>query len=133
MTSQQALPNNTRFIAGAYHMKSPLQKKIVVLESDQLINAGVYSFLSAQDCYEVFGLDVNDPVQIYQSIELLQPDVIILDKSSQITNASNLITNLERLPKIRTIVVSVSSNQIQVCDKQDIVIHRLSEFLEFLD
>lgn len=114
-------------------MKSPLQKKIVVLESDQLINAGVYSFLSAQDCYEVFGLDVNDPVQIYQSIELLQPDVIILDKSSQITNASNLITNLERLPKIRTIVVSVSSNQIQVCDKQDIVIHRLSEFLEFLD
>lgn len=109
-----------------------LRKKIVVLESDQLINAGVLSFLAAQDSFDVTGLESSDPEQVYREIESFQPDVVIIDQSSQSISVSQLMAHFENIPHIRTIVLSVDNNQIQICDKRQIQIEKLSDFIAVL-
>ena len=109
-----------------------MRKIIVILEEDQLINAGVQSFLAAQDCFDVIGLESNDPSQIFQDIERIQPDVIIIDQNNQITPLSDLLSHLENTPNIRTISLNISNNHIQVCDKRQVQIHQLSDFIAVL-
>jgi DNA-binding NarL/FixJ family response regulator len=109
-----------------------LRKIIVILEEDQLINAGVQSFLAAQECFDVIGLESNEPVQIIQEIERIQPDVIIIDQNNQSIPLNDLLSHFENTPNIRTIALNISNNQIQVCDKRQVQIHQLSDFISVL-
>jgi len=113
-------------------MEPKPQKRIVVLESNRLLFAGVRSFLSTQEWYDVIGLNLVDQEQIHQAIERLQPDVIILDNQNRVTDLSALMSYLEGLSKIRVIIVNVTDNQIQICEKQQLRIHQLSDFLAAL-
>jgi chemotaxis response regulator CheB len=110
----------------------PLRKIIVILEEDQLINAGVQSFLTAQDCFEVIGLENTEPLQIIQEIERIQPDVIIIDQNNQTIPLGELLSHFENTPNIRTIALNISNNQIQICDKRQVQIHQLSDFISVL-
>ena len=109
-----------------------LVKRIVVLESDHLINAGVLSFLASQDCFDVIGMEGSDPEQIYRAIENIRPDVVIIDQNSLIISVSKLLAHFEQVPHIRTIVLNMSDNQIQVCDKRLVQIQQLSDFIAVL-
>ena len=109
-----------------------LRKIIVILEQDQLINAGVQSFLAAQDCFEVIELESSEPAQIIQQIERIQPDVIIIDQNNQTIPLGDLLSHFENTPNIRTIALNISNNQIQVCDKRQVQIHQLSDFISVL-
>ena len=105
-----------------------LRKIIVILEQDQLINAGVQSFLAAQDCFEVIELESSEPAQIIQQIERIQPDVIIIDQNNQTIPLGDLLSHFENTPNIRTIALNISNNQIQVCDKRQVQIHQLRRY-----
>ncbi len=104
-------------------------KRVVVLESDNLFSAGVQSFLSKQAELEVIGLDYSDPSEIYQAIEQMQPDVIILDQKNQLIDLNALLKLLEDLPRVRTFIMGYSDNQVQVCETNTVSIHHLSDFL----
>jgi len=110
-------------------MTSQPHKRVVVLESDYLFSAGVQSFLSNQENLEVTGLDASDPQEIYQAILQIQPDVIILDQNNQLIDLNTLLEHLEDLPRVRTVVMSYSDDQVQVYDRNKISIHQLSDFL----
>ena len=109
-----------------------MRKIIVILEEDQLINAGVQSFLAAQDGFDVIRLESNEPVQIIQEIEMIQPDVIIIDQNNQTIPLGDLLSHFENTPNIRTIALNISNNQIQICDKRQVQIHQLSDFINVL-
>jgi chemotaxis response regulator CheB len=110
-------------------MTSQPHKRVVVLESDYLLSAGVQSFLSNQEHLEVMGLDAKDPQESYQAILQIQPDVIILDQNNQLIDLNALLEHLEDLPRVRTVVMSYSDDQVQVYDRNKISIHQLSDFL----
>ena len=109
-----------------------MRKIIVILEEDQLINAGVQSFLAAQDGFEIIRLESSDSAQIFQEIERIQPDVIIIDENNQVTPLNDLLSHLENLPNIRTIELNICDNQIQINDKRQVQINQLSDFISVL-
>lgn len=108
------------------------KKRVVVLESDQVLAAGVQSFLATQDNLDVFGIEENDEDAVFQAITELKPDVIILDKLIQVTDLNALMSYLKDFPKVRAIIVNGSDNQIQVCERQQIQVHQISDILAFL-
>jgi len=110
-------------------MTSQPHKRVVVLQSDYLFSAGVQSFLSDQENLEVIGLAASDPQEIFQAILQIQPDVIILDQNNQLIDLNALLEHLEDLPRVRTVVMSYADNQVQVCERNKISIHQLSDFL----
>jgi len=75
------------------------------------------------------GLDAKDPQESYQAILQIQPDVIILDQNNQHIDLNALLEHLEDLPRVRTVVMSYSDDQVQVYDRNKISIHQLSDFL----
>ena len=107
-------------------------KRIVVLESDHLINAGVLSFLASQDCFDVIGMEGSDPEQIYRAIENIRPDVVIINQNSHLISTGKLLAQFENLPHIRTIILNMVNNQIQVCDQRQVSIQNLNDFIEVL-
>ena len=109
-----------------------MRKIIVILEDDQLINAGVLSFLEAQESFDVIGLEGNEPMQTIREIERIQPDVIIIDQNNQTIPLGDLLSHFENTPNIRTIALNISNNQIQICDKRQVQIHQLSDFISML-
>ena len=107
-------------------------KRIIVLLNDQLISAGVESFLAKQEFFDVFGIDTHDPQEIYEAINRIHPDIIIVDQNSQMPSLINLQSYIEDMPDIRTVVLNISNNQIQICDKRQVQINLLSDFIDIL-
>ncbi len=107
-------------------------KRIVILESDQLLFAGMQSLLSEHGKYEVIGLELVDEQHIYREIERLHPEVVILNENLQGTDLGKLLNYLASLPEIRTILVNTLDNRIQIMDKHQSVIRQLSDFLAYL-
>lgn len=107
-------------------------KRIIILVSDDLLSAGVESFLSNQEQFDVFSIENKVPKDIFQAILDIQPDVIIMDQNNRMINFSELLADLETMPRVRTIVLNLSDNQIQVCERNRIEIHQLSDFLSIL-
>ena len=107
-------------------------KRIVILESDQLLFAGMQSLLSTLEKYEVVGLNLVDEGLICQEIERLRPAVVILNENLQGADLDRLLNYLASLPEIRTILVNTLDNRIQIMDKHQVVLRQLDDFLAYL-
>jgi DNA-binding NarL/FixJ family response regulator len=110
-----------------------MRKKIVILESDRLINAGVLSFLDNQDDFDVIGLEGSEPEKIFQTIEKIRPEIIIIDQNSRILSLCNLESRFAHFSNIRTIVLNLANNQIRIWDRQHVQIHDLKDFMAVLE
>ena len=110
-------------------MVIPTRKRIIVLNADQLLNAGVSSFLNAQENFEVISLETREIEQTIQEIVQKQPDVIILGSGYGRENLNRLMQRLDNLSDLRTIVVDLEQNKIQVREWQSRSIANLEDFL----
>lgn len=110
-------------------MVTTSHKRIIVLEADQLLNAGVSSFLNAQENFEVISLETRDIEQIAREIMKKQPDIIIMGSKYGRENLRQLMQRLDNFPHLRTIVVDLDENKIQVREWQSRSITTLEDFL----
>jgi hypothetical protein len=100
--------------------------RVVILQSDKLLNAGVQSLLSTKADVEVIGIAHSD--ESYASIlERTQPDIVIMDENVLCANMSAYL-----YPEMRTIVLSLGDNQMQVYDRRIIEVDHLNDFLDLL-
>jgi AmiR/NasT family two-component response regulator len=108
------------------------QKRIVVLESDQLLNAGVQSFLSSLGYQQVHGVATHNEQSMMVAIEQLHPDVIIMDEESREANLGLLVPYLASDSTIRTIIMNIHNNQISIYEQRQVLVQQLSDFLDVL-
>ena len=118
--------------AGAGFMNSPDQKRIVVLESDQLLNAGVQSFLSSQGYQQVHGVATQDEQDLVDEIEGFRPNVIIMDEQCHAAYLSLLMPYLASDSAIRTIILNLHNNQISIFEQRQVLVQQLSDFLDVI-
>jgi DNA-binding NarL/FixJ family response regulator len=108
------------------------QKRIVVLESDQLLNAGVQSFLSSQGYQQVHGVATHNEETMVLEIERLNPDVIIMDEDNREANLALLVPYMAGDRAIRTIIMNLHNNQISIYEQRQVLVQQLSDFLDVL-
>ncbi len=107
------------------------QKRIIVLESQKLLSAGIYSLLSAHDELDVFGLTLRSQ-DFFFLAKQYQPDVIIMDERFLDQNLDSYLDFIRSCPRLRTIVFNAGTNSMEVCDRQIIHVGHLDDFLDQL-
>jgi len=120
---------NTNFLGTKPDDTISEKKKILVLRNDLAINAGVQNLLSRQDTLDVIGQDIQDQAELFESITRIKPEVIVVDDDFLAVNLAALLVFLQRFPKIRTVVMSLTENHVQVYDTKKIPIQHIGDFL----
>lgn len=105
-----------------------IRKRIVVLESNQLIHTGVRMLLANRQDADVMDITVGmgDPTRIFENIN---PDIIIVEEASLLANVSWCVQALRQPRPVRIIVLNTTRNDIQVWDRCIQPVDHVDDFL----
>jgi DNA-binding NarL/FixJ family response regulator len=104
------------------------RKRVIVVESENLLNAGIYSLLSANGHLDVIGVTSKDE-NFFDVFDRVKPHIIILDEKTMSRNMTAYMLFTKNYPRLRTIVLSLGTNNVQVCDKQVVHIQNFDDFM----
>jgi chemotaxis response regulator CheB len=108
------------------------RKRIVILESNGLLAAGVRSLLADRNSLDVVGLKLDAAGAIDQ-VDAFQPDVIVIDQTVMAGHFDAFKTILDNYyRRIRIIVLHPQENCLEMCDKQVVTVEKLDDFLDLL-
>ena len=96
--------------------------RILIVENQQLLGGGLQSLLSGETNLDVIGISPRNQLELVQKIRQIQPDVVLLDEDSCLTNATDLLTFLENFSKLRVIVVNANDNLAHIYIKKQILV-----------
>jgi DNA-binding NarL/FixJ family response regulator len=109
-------------------MEKDGHQKVVVLESNHIITAGLIRYLTGKDELEVFGLENVDPDEILEKIEQMDPDVLVLDTIFARKILEKILTYAKLPPRLRTIILDVENDWVEIYDKYEVQVHSMSDF-----
>ncbi len=107
-------------------------KNVLIIQSENLLEAGLVTLLSSFEGIQVHGVRVEDLPGLMASLQQEQPDVLILDETVAQTYLESILPLLMSYPKLRTIVVSLRENSLSVYDKSKVSVQHISDFLTIL-
>jgi chemotaxis response regulator CheB len=108
------------------------KKRVIVLEIENLLSAGISSLLSTNGKLEVIGLTFEEAI-FHEAVNHFKPEVVIVDEQVLDQNLNAFSAILKNYPKVRTIVMSMGTNSFQICDKELIQVQHLDDFLEQIE
>lgn len=107
-------------------------KNVLIIQSENLLDAGLVTLLSSLDGIQVHGVRLEDLPALPALLLQQPPDVLILDEAVAQTYLESLLPLLMSYPKLRTIVISLRENSLSVYDKSRISVQHISDFLTIL-
>jgi DNA-binding NarL/FixJ family response regulator len=107
-------------------------KNVLIIQSENLLEAGLLTLLSSFEGIQVYGMRIEDLPTLPASLHNQQPDVLILDETVAQTHLESILPLLMSYPKVRTIVVSLSENSLSIYDKSQVSVKQISDFLTIL-
>lgn len=96
--------------------------RVLVVDNERLLGAGIESLLGAEIGLEVAGVSPGDWAGLIEEIRQFQPDVIVLDKDTYLTDSTSLLTSLENYSEVRVVQVSANSDLVCIYDKQQVLL-----------
>ncbi len=110
-----------------------IRKNILILESDSLLITGIQQILSLQDGLRIYNHQLGKLEEIYQIIEEVKPEVILIDDSIMASYLAAMFLYLQaESPSIRTILVNARSNRLYVNDSHQTEIENIYDFIGLL-
>ena len=103
-------------------------KRVIVVESEKLLSAGIYSLLSSKDHYDVSGVIMREG-NFSDVFDRVQPHILILDEVTLDQYMTTYMSFTKNYPRLRTIVLSLGTNNMRVYDKQIIQVQNLDDFM----
>jgi len=96
------------------------------------LNEAVQNLLSQQEDLLVLAEAVASGDEMLQVIDTFRPDTIVLDEGTLKQNAKALAISFETYPALRTVIVHVGDNRIEICDKKTVTIKKPKDFITFI-
>ena len=103
------------------------RKRIIVLESENLLSASTSSLLSSNEHLNVICM-AFDKENLSEVIERFQPEVIVVDESLMDQHRDDYVKAIRCYPRLRTIVLSLGGNHVHVWDKELVHVTKLKDF-----
>jgi DNA-binding NarL/FixJ family response regulator len=100
--------------------RSPTHNRILVVDNDEILGAGLENLLSNEESLKVWGVATQEESVLIDEIQRSQPDTVILIAESKLSNPTRLFTLLPGYGRLRIILVSIDSNILEIYDKQQI-------------
>jgi len=114
------------------HARATNVRRILIVENQTLLGAGVHRLLRDETGLEVRGTSPLDQTELIQDIRRFQPDIVIMDKVSHLITPLNLLAALENHSQLQVIVVSADDNQVCVYDKRQLLVQQAADFLDMI-
>jgi DNA-binding NarL/FixJ family response regulator len=114
------------------HARATDVRRVLIVENQMLLGAGVHSLLGDETDLKIRGISPHDQNELIQDIGRFQPDIVIMDKVSQLIAPLNLLTALENHSQLQVIVVSADDNQVCIYDKRRLLVKQASDFLDMI-
>ena len=101
--------------------------KCLIVCANELIGNVVENLFKAQVDLEVVNLQMMSEIDLIQELDRYQPDVLILEESSEFQLSNRLLTHIFSLGQIRVIVLNTHTNMLRVYKKQDVLLTQISD------
>lgn len=106
---------------------------ILILECELLLGAGLKSLLAEKSTLKINGITADNQVELLEQIGQLQPDVIVVDALSTLTDPFQLLAALNAYPKfLRVVEVSANDNRVCIYDRRQILLTQSSDLTKLL-
>ena len=109
-----------------------IPRVLLVVENELMFGAAVERLLAAEAWLNVEDVTPPNQSSLIETIKQLKPNVIILEQASLLTTPLKMLTNLLNYPELRVVTMSASDNQIQISDKQQLVITQLTDLVKVI-
>jgi chemotaxis response regulator CheB len=107
-------------------------KRVLVVHSNLLLEAGVESLLLREMDLVVKGISPKSREMLFSDIDHFQPDVILIDHSLLRSDFLTSLICLSEFPEFRVIVINAENNLINVFDKRQFELTRGKDLLNAL-
>ena len=108
------------------------QKKILVLESEKILVAGIFSLLTSRSEFDVTSTTFSSLACLEPS-DNLQLEIVILDEELLAANILALIQLTDSYPNLRLIVLSLRDSIVNIIDKQTVPVKNASDLIHLLE
>ena len=106
--------------------------RVLVVENEQLLGAGLLNLLSNEADLDVIGISPHNELELVQEIRRLQPDIVFLNKDSGLTDAIDLLSFLENLSELRVVVVNASNYLARIYSKRETQLCRATDLFAII-
>lgn len=107
-------------------------QRVLIVENERLLGAAIEHLLTSEVDLKVMGLAQADEPVLLEEIKLSQPDVVIMDQTTFLTDPMKLLAHLRDFPRLRVIVVSANDNIVQIFDKQLVLVTQTADLASLL-
>ena len=107
------------------------RKRVIVLESEDLLGAGVFSLLSADRRFEVRRAWLGEE-GFARAMAGFDPEVFVVEEETLARNLSICSRLFEAYPRIRVIVLNPGANTVKVCERQIVILETIEDFFEMV-
>ncbi len=112
--------------------RSSLTNRVLITNNQSMMGAGLEHLLSGEQALDVFGVEAPSEEALLEKIRQIQPDVVILDAASPVTNVCRLLEALGDYGRLRVIKISAENNDLDVYDKKRIAVQNQNSLLSQL-
>ena len=102
---------------------------VLVMKTDVLLKRAVISLMDLEKDLEIVVSEAVDFPELAMDIAKINPDVVLFSESHPVAAKETLAQLLFSHPKLRVVVVSVTSNWLHVFDKEDKLMTSLDDLL----
>ena len=106
--------------------------RILIVENQLLLGAGLQSLLSVEPDLHVIGISPSNQLELVREIRQFRPDIVFLDKDSQLTDAVELLTFLEDFHELQLIEVNANDHLVHIYNMQETRLCRATDVLSIL-
>ncbi len=107
-------------------------RRVLILENQLLVGAGLQVLLSREADLEVFGIPFLNSEDLARVINESEPDVIVLDEIGHLTRLTGLLPLLNNVSKLRIVVVSSQDNLIRIYNKHEVLVTHASQLINII-
>lgn len=104
-------------------------QRVLIVETRSLLTAGIKTLLSQEPGLHVIAVAPESEVTLLNEIRRIQPDLIVLDEGSQMTELIKLLTHLEDSPEIRVVVLRADNSLARVYHKKQVIVTQLADLV----
>ena len=115
---REKVADPTTVPVGKHGKKGISIPRVLVVENESLLGAGIERLLAGETGLNVGGATPPNETTLIDTIKQLQPDVIILDEASLLTIPIRVVNNLLDYPGLWVVMVSVNDNRVQIYHKK---------------
>ncbi|MCB0170414.1 MAG: hypothetical protein KDJ97_07665 [Anaerolineae bacterium] len=109
-----------------------IKRRVLIVENDLLLGAGVEHLLIRETNLEVIGISPQNEEELFRKIRRLQPEIIILDETTYLTQSNRLLTTLRQDHDFHLIIVNADKNIVYIYHKYTVMLRQISDLIEVL-